>query len=77
MAFDIGYGRDEINTENHGISYANNQQHVVTIHITERGRHIKMQVSNVLSNYFQVSLGSCICVCVSAYIKNLNPQIKD
>lgn len=46
MAFDIGYGRDEINTENHGISYANNQQHVVTIHITERGRHIKMQVDN-------------------------------
>ncbi|GAB1600199.1 neurexin-4-like [Argonauta hians] len=46
MAFDFGYGRDEINTDNNGIDYANNQQHVVNIRFSNRGRNITMQVDN-------------------------------
>ncbi|XP_029633411.1 neurexin-4 [Octopus sinensis] len=57
MAFDVGFGRDELNTKNQDIDYTNNQQHVVSIKISNRGRHIRMQVDNYEPAIFKANVG--------------------
>ena len=45
LVFDVGFQREEVNTPNIGIDFANTQVHVVTIRRSNKGRRVVVQVS--------------------------------
>ncbi|KAK7477015.1 hypothetical protein BaRGS_00031695, partial [Batillaria attramentaria] len=46
VVFDVGFQREEVNTPNIGIDFANTQVHVVTVRRSDRGRRVVVQVDN-------------------------------
>ncbi|KAK7092596.1 neurexin-4-like isoform X2 [Littorina saxatilis] len=57
VVLDVGFQREEVNTPNIGIDFANTQVHVVTVRRSDKGRRIFVQVDNYppVDHYFQVS----------------------
>jgi hypothetical protein len=57
VVFDVGFQREEVNTPNVGIDFANTQVHVATIRRYNRGRRVEVQVDNYPSveHTFEVS----------------------
>ena len=45
LVLDVGFTREEVNTPNIGIDFANTQVHVVTIRRSEKGSRVIVQVS--------------------------------
>lgn len=46
VVFDVGFQREEVNTPNIGIDFANTQVHVVTVRRSDKGRRVFVQVDN-------------------------------